>query len=308
MPFMNLGPLSDPSELNMGMLVSLSYMLSPESSLERSELVTTWTATGLGRIKAAEPYLVAAMQEGVREAKQRVLLKRDPEQIQRAEELSALFDVFAEMAPGYSCYEIQQKYFEPFGGFSAVARAPGLAAIMTAFERNWRQAMFAAAIWIINLQIYQHHNDIRPDGGGIRKAIHIMRHEPFWQDAPRDESTMLTYWRTYRSVAHLWAGFFYMVMALALELGPRSHQVIQDAVQKLFDEPQRFYQAAYLFGEFASNYRVGPSEQLIVDPNELWLMPPFPGQQAIGTLVMAPLSPAAQMALVGYKVKRDSAE
>jgi hypothetical protein len=312
---MDLGPLKDPADLNFGLMLALGHMVAPENASERAEFFSTWTAAGLGQCQEIEPSLTEALKGAIDGAKKRIAIKQDAEALQRAEDLSEVMALFAEVAPSYAAHELQKKFFEPFGGFSAVARAPGTVALMEAVQRSLGKAWIAAGIWIINLQIEQHHRDLRQDGGGLHKAIRVMPCEPLWQGGPSDESTLVTHWRTYRRVAHLWAAFFYTVIGLAVQVAtardrPASslHELTNETLSKMFEQPRLFFQVAHLFGEFASTFRVGPAKRPLVDASELWLVPPFPGRDAPGALSVGPLSLAGQSALATYRVRDTNAD
>jgi hypothetical protein len=79
-------------------------------------------------------------------------------------------------------------------------------------------------------------------------------------------------------------------------------------MEKLYEQPQLFLQAADFFGEFASTYRVGPGKRLLVESSDLWLVPPFPGRKATGALPVGPLSLAGQLALASYRVRDKNAD
>jgi hypothetical protein len=304
MPVMDLGELKTPSQLQIGFLQMLTYMIAPESRFERQDIASTVHSATLGIMEGLRSDMVGFGHEVLTETGRRLALTRNEEAAARSEAFEALMHLYASQLYDQSLDEYRELYFRPAGGYLAVARAPGIDRIAKAMERSTAKAQTAASVWFVIMQIQRHHRDIRPDGASVNKAVHVLSCCPYFPDGPRDPSTIKAIWSDYRNVAHLWAGVLFTAAALGQALRGKTPDLSSAISDNLLARLDLVFGATAEIERFALQFKPSAFGEPVISQSDAWLLPNAPVTNQLLPVDVLPLSPAGQEALRNYRAPK----
>jgi hypothetical protein len=169
-------------------------------------------------------------------------------------------------------------WFEQSGGYSAVARAPGLGAYKPLFTKHHQGWRVAGLVMSFMKAMSEHHADELRGGPSINKAMRLIEHLQDGMLIPKNSKYHRDAWNNYRTTAHLCAAYVYITHPLINDFyaGKLSAETLRQALEgHMWQSFDQFLAVAHDFQQFGLEYPLPRTRcfETLLPPGSIWSLP-----------------------------------
>jgi hypothetical protein len=186
-----------------------AHMCLPNDPEMRENYLATQAARGKQSIKDQAPRfrerVFLEARQGITTKLCRPLTEQEEEVLEAFVARAAAVEIAGILA------EVEEQYFEPYGGDGRVTRSPGIDTIQAKIDDGGKKGRACGEIlWNIVTLDKHHQCEIEASyNRGVSMMVWRVEAEMKGQDIPGETERHLTLWRDYGPVAPLWAAWIY---------------------------------------------------------------------------------------------------